>query len=182
MFFTLILTTLAVAAPAKKAPRGVAGALRTAKRDRHVLRFFASHSWLLTDTRFSAEATRQVRLHRRSLRSAQRVIRIARRERAAARRAARRLGLAAERPAVTICRIFGPDCHEALQVARCESRFQTRAQNGQYLGLFQMGSTARPTARRLYGHGTSAEVQARAARRYFIASGRDWSPWSCRPR
>jgi hypothetical protein len=87
---------------------------------------------------------------------------------------------AARRPRTAkqvICRVFRGDCRDALRVAHCESRFRTDAVNGQYLGLFQMGSTARS----LYGHGSSAPVQVRAAYRYFVDSGRDWSPWSCRP-
>lgn len=51
-----------------------------------------------------------------------------------------------------------------------------RAQNGQYLGTFQMGAYERAT----YGHGANVYEQARAAYRYFVASGRDWSPWTCR--
>ena len=61
-------------------------------------------------------------------------------------------------------------------IAWCESRLSTRAQNGQYLGLFQMGSYER----QLFGHGQSARDQAVAAHRYFVRSGRDWSPWACR--
>ena len=76
-----------------------------------------------------------------------------------------------------ICRVFGSYCQQALAVSRCESGLRTDAQNGQYLGLFQMGSNER----RLFGHGDSAAEQARAAHRYFVASGRDWSPWSCKP-
>jgi hypothetical protein len=49
------------------------------------------------------------------------------------------------------------------------------AENGQYLGLFQMGSYARAR----YGHATNAWGQARAAHRYWLAAG--WSPWTCRP-
>jgi hypothetical protein len=79
-------------------------------------------------------------------------------------------------PKAAICTVFGAHCHEALAVARCESRLRTTAQNGQYLGLFQMGSYER----RLFGHGASAHAQAVAAHRYFVRSGRDWSPWSCR--
>lgn len=79
-------------------------------------------------------------------------------------------------PAV-ICQVFGPRyCGEAKRVAWCESRWSTTAQNGQYLGIFQMGSWERRT----YGHGSGAWAQSRAALRYFRASGRDWSPWSCR--
>jgi hypothetical protein len=40
-----------------------------------------------------------------------------------------------------------------------------------------MGSSER----QLFGHGVSALAQARAAYRYFVRSGRDWSPWSCKP-
>ena len=79
-------------------------------------------------------------------------------------------------PRAAICTVFGPYCEEALAVAWCESRFRTTAQNGQYLGLFQMGSHER----QLFGHGRNARDQAVAAHRYFVRSGRDWSPWSCR--
>lgn len=82
-----------------------------------------------------------------------------------------------ERAARAICRVFRHHCHDALRVARCESGLRTTARNGQYLGLFQMGAWERRT----YGHGDSALEQARAAHRYFVASGRDWSPWTCKP-
>jgi len=149
------------------------------KHDRQALRFFANHSWLLTDPRFSAEARRQIAARRTSLRVAERFLAARRRQARRKRRLTRRLASARpEAPAATICRVFGPDCNDAITVARCESHLRTDARNGQYLGLFQMGSLAR----QLFGHGDSAEEQARAALHYFIASGRDWSPWSCRPR
>ena len=79
-------------------------------------------------------------------------------------------------PRAAICTVFGSYCQEALAIAKCESRLSTSAQNGQYLGLFQMGSSER----QLFGHGQSARDQAVAAHRYFVRSGRDWSPWACR--
>ena len=87
---------------------------------------------------------------------------------------ARRLAHAS--PKVAICEVFGRYCDQALAVAWCESGHQTTARNGQYLGLFQMGTYAR----QISGHGDSAYEQARAAYRFFVVSGRDWSPWSCR--
>lgn len=93
-------------------------------------------------------------------------------------RAPRGLALQSVRtPQAAICRVFGSFCVEALQVARCESRLRTWARNGEYLGLFQMGSAARA----LFGHGSTAFEQALAAHRYFVFSGRDWSPWNCKP-
>ncbi len=85
---------------------------------------------------------------------------------------------AAERSVpLAICSVFGDRyCAQALRVAWCESHLTTTARNGQYLGLFQMGSWERRT----FGHGSSALAQARAAYRYFVQSGKDWSPWSCR--
>ena len=65
----------------------------------------------------------------------------------------------------------------ATRVAVCESGLRTTARNGQYLGMFQMGRHERAT----YGHGPSAIEQARAARRYFDATGRTWGPWECKP-
>ena len=79
---------------------------------------------------------------------------------------------------LVICEVFGDrHCAQALRVAWCESRFDTRARNGQYRGLFQMGSWER----RKYGHGSTAREQARAAYRYFVATGRTWGPWECKP-
>lgn len=80
-------------------------------------------------------------------------------------------------PSRAICHVFKSRCQEALRVVQCESRFDVNAQNGQYLGLFQMGDWERAT----YGHGSTAYAQAIAAYRYFVASGSDWSPWSCKP-
>lgn len=82
-------------------------------------------------------------------------------------------------PQAAICHVFGSYCSQALSVARCETggTFSVYAQNGQYLGLFQMGSYARSR----YGHSWTAIGQARAAYGYFVDSGRDWSPWQCRP-
>ncbi len=143
-----------------------------------MLRFFVNHAWLLTDPRFATEAKRQITARRRNLRVAERFLAERRRRTHRKLRLARRLASARpETAASTICRVFGPNCNDALAVARCESHFRTNARNGQYLGLFQMGLLAR----QLFGHGDSADEQAHAALRYFIASGRDWSPWSCGP-
>jgi hypothetical protein len=55
-------------------------------------------------------------------------------------------------PAV-ICVVF-PDCSKALSVARCESGFSVTARNGQYFGVFQMGSRGACTVRRVE-HGSA---------------------------
>ena len=151
--------------------------LSAMKKDRQVLRFLENHAWLLEDPRFSVEAKRQLRLHTLSLGRSERKAAAARL--AIARQAtARQLAAVVDAsPPKVICRVFGSYCREALAVSRCESGHQTEAQNGQYLGLFQMGSNER----RIFGHGSSATAQAKAAHRYFVAAGRDWSPWSCKP-
>jgi len=143
-------------------------------RDRGVIRFFDHHRWLLTDPRFSDNAKRQLGFHRRHLRLVRaRLERLERQQRRARHLAAVKV----ETPRQVICRVFGPYCGEALRVAQCESGFRTDAQNGQYLGLFQMGYEER----QLFGHGPTAEAQVRAAYRYFVVSGWNWSPWSCKP-
>jgi len=116
----------------------------------------------VTATRRLARATREVAYYRRLIQ-----LRDERRE-------ARRLAHAP--PRVAIRAVFGRYAEEAVNVAWCESRLTTTAENGQYLGLFQMGASER----RLFGHGDTAHQQALAAHRYFVRSGRDWSPWSCR--
>lgn len=78
-----------------------------------------------------------------------------------------------------ICAIFAVYCAEALLVAACETggTFSVWARNGQYRGLFQMGAAER----RRYGHGVDPWSQARAAKRYFIATAYTWRPWpECR--
>ena len=82
-------------------------------------------------------------------------------------------------PVEAIKHVFGSRWREAVAVASCETggTLSVWAQNGQYLGLFQMGSSERAT----YGHGSTPLAQAQAAHRYFTASGSDWSPWQCRP-
>lgn len=79
--------------------------------------------------------------------------------------------------ASVIRQVFGSYGSQAVKVAICESGLSIWAKNGQYLGLFQMGANER----RLYGHGSNAWAQARAAYRYFVASGRNWGPWQCKP-
>ena len=148
------------------------------RHDKHVLRFFSSHRWLLArHNPYRPSATRELTFHRVQLRwttvellKTQAAIE----RRAALRRAAR---LRSSTPVQAIRRVFGTYWSQALAVARCESGLSPWAQNGQYLGLFQMGSSERA----LYGHGPTAYAQALAARRYFVASGRDWSPWQCKP-
>lgn len=82
-----------------------------------------------------------------------------------------------ERRAQIIRRVFRPHGAAAVRVASCESGLDRHAKNGQYLGLFQMGAAERAR----YGHGISTKAQAIAARRYWVATGRDWSPWECKP-
>jgi hypothetical protein len=82
------------------------------------------------------------------------------------------------RNASVIRQVFGRYGDQAVNVADCESHLRTWARNGQYLGMFQMGSYARAK----YGHHwTSPWHQAKAAYHYFRDSGRDWSPWDCKP-
>lgn len=141
-----------------------------------VIRFFEHHRWLLRDPRFRKEARTRLMAARHAVKvvRAEKRARVARKARAAHRRTIARLERS---PVKAICFVFGNRCGEALRVARCESGYQTTAQNGQYLGMFQMGTSER----RLFGHGSTALAQAKAAYRYFVRSGRDWSPWSCKP-
>lgn len=150
--------------------------MKTMKKDTSVIRFFESHRWLLSDPRFEKEANLRLGAARRHLANTEARAARARVELARRTRAAQQKRLLERSPEKAICHVFGSYCQQALQVARCESRYETAAQNGQYLGLFQMGSHER----RLFGHGETARDQAVAAHRYFVRSGRDWSPWSCR--
>jgi hypothetical protein len=151
--------------------------LSTMKKDKQVLLFLKNHKWLFGDPRFATTAKRQQRIHTASLARTQRRAAAARRTIAHRAQLRRLAAVEAAMPQNVICRVFGDHCREALAVSSCESGFRTEAQNGQYLGLFQMGSSER----RIYGHGSTATAQAVAAHRYFVASGSDWGPWSCKP-
>jgi hypothetical protein len=152
----------------------------TIKKSTSVIHFFDTHRWLLSDPRFEKEARLRLGIARRTLaaskaKAARARAELARRQAQAERR--RLLSSLERSPQKAICHVFGSYCAQALQVARCESGYSVDARNGQYRGLFQMGASAR----QLFGHGETALQQARAAYRYFVRSGRDWSPWSCKP-
>ena len=148
--------------------------LAAARKYRSVIRFFENHRSLFSSSEHRRDREREAPPGAGASRPRDEDDRSA--SPAIERRELRRLAKAP--PKVAICRVFGRRyCGQALKVSWCESRHSTRAQNGQYLGLFQMGSSER----RLFGHGETAHQQALAAHRYFVVSGRDWSPWSCKP-
>jgi hypothetical protein len=86
-------------------------------------------------------------------------------------------------PVGAILYIFGSHSQEAINVAACESgggdpkNISIYAQNGQYLGMFQMGTNERATYAKI-GYDTPYQ-QTVAAWNYFAVSG--WSPWDCQP-
>ena len=148
--------------------------LAATKKYRNIVRFFKRHRWLLSSTEHRTTAQRALQRATRRLARTTRMVSAIRR--VLARKEARRKATAP--PKAAICDVFGRRyCRQALSVSWCESRHTTTARNGQYLGLFQMGRSERV----LYGHGSTARKQALAAHRYFVVSGRDWSPWSCKP-
>ena len=152
------------------------------RKDTSVVRFFQSHRWLLRDPRYATEAKTRLGAAQRRLAAvrakAERArLAIVHRKAATAKRKQLRYLSSLRSPEKAICHVFGEYCGQALQVARCESGLRPSAQNGQYLGMFQMGSNERAQ----FGHGATALEQAKAAHRYFVRSGRDWSPWSCKP-
>lgn len=143
-----------------------------ARKNRGTIRFYEKHPKLLVSGEHRDRARANLREAKQRLAKAERSI--AWLERRIVRREARRL--AALPPKQAICDVFGRYCRQAINVAWCESRLTTTARNGQYLGLFQMGSSER----RIFGHGSTAHDQSVAAHKYFVLSGRDWSPWGCR--
>lgn len=86
-----------------------------------------------------------------------------------------------------ILREFGRDGAAAVTVAECESTFEhpsphtgVNAVNGQYVGIAQEGLTERRTYG-WYQRGSSAATQVRTFYRHFVAAGRSWRPWQCKP-
>jgi hypothetical protein len=142
------------------------------RKYRGTIRFFHAHRSLLSAAAHPKDAESKLAFAEREAHQLSKAV-AALRAKIHARHARR---LASLPPRKAICAVFARDCQEAIAVAWCESHLQPTAQNGQYLGLFQMGSYERE----LFGHGPTAHEQALAAHRYFVRSGRDWSPWSCR--
>lgn len=70
---------------------------------------------------------------------------------------------------------FRSHWREAAIVSFGEGSWHAWAENGQYLGTFQMGDRERS----LYGHDRTLAGQVRAAHRYWLKAG--WHPWDCRP-
>jgi hypothetical protein len=145
--------------------------LTALRKYRGTIRFFENHRSLLAS---GGHGTAKSSLAYAHLRVRQLTASVAALRAKISARDGRRLAKLPPRKA--ICSVFGSYCDDAVAVARCESRLETTAQNGQYRGLFQMGSHER----RLFGHGSTAHDQSLAAHRYFVRSGRDWSPWACR--
>lgn len=142
------------------------------RRYRGTVRFYEKHRSLLASGAQRGTARSRLAYAKKRVRQLEETVAVLR----AKVRTRDEQRLATLPPRKAICTVFGSYCQEALAVAWCESRHRITAQNGQYLGLFQMGSYER----RLFGHGPTAHAQARAAHRYFVRSGRDWSPWACR--
>ena len=83
--------------------------------------------------------------------------------------------LASLTPKAAICAVFGDYCQEAVAVAWCESHLATTHGTASTSACSRWARTSgncSVTATRTR--------QAVAAHRYFVRSGRDWSPWSCR--
>lgn len=79
---------------------------------------------------------------------------------------------------------------EAGRVACCESSWRRLATNGQYRGIFQLGSHFDNTirfysAKRGYPTNWVAWwdewVSSQVARDLWLSRGRNWSGWECRP-
>lgn len=78
---------------------------------------------------------------------------------------------------------------QAIRVAWCESRWTTTDITGQYVGVLQLGTSERAE----YGlgayasgdggvaSGASIVLQVRSGYRMFVAAGRSWARWQCRP-
>ena len=145
--------------------------LAALRKYRGTIRFYRTHRTLLSSAAQRKDSRSKLAFAERRVRQLSKTV-AALRAKVHARGAHR---LASLPPRKAICTVFANDCRAAVAVAWCESHLQTTAQNGQYLGLFQMGAYER----RLFGHGSTAHEQAIAAHRYFVSSGRDWSPWSC---
>ena len=67
---------------------------------------------------------------------------------------------------------------QALKVGTCESGLNPWAKSpAGHWGVFQMGEYERSITRWRW----RIKSQIRAAKRYWVLTGRDWGAWSCQP-
>ena len=133
--------------------------LAAIRKYRGTIRFFKTHRRILSSAEHRTSARSAVAHAELRVRQLTTTI-AALRSKIRNRDARRRDGLP---PKAAICSVFGRTAGGRRRgLVRVAPR--DAAQNGQYLGLFQMGSYER----RLFGHGSSAHDQAMAARRYFV--------------
>lgn len=67
---------------------------------------------------------------------------------------------------------------EAVNVGTCESGLNPWAKSpAGHWGVFQLGAYEREKT----GWKWRIKVQIRAAKRWFVMTGRDWGAWSCQP-
>lgn len=169
--FVCMVPVAKPAASANALRTEIRSTVRTVEQAKTTIRFFQSHAFLLYKKETKRVAWREVAAARGRVRRG--------RVRLFELRAALQKATSPLSPIAAIRLVFGEYADQAIRVADCETggTFSVYASNGQYQGLFQMGSWERAT----FGHGYTPLEQARAAWRYFVASGRDWSPWECRP-
>lgn len=69
----------------------------------------------------------------------------------------------------------------AQRVAYCESRYDRHAQNGQYLGVYQLSESWRWYFRRLYPrwHDVAYTPGENVRAAHAIWLGQGWSSWTC---
>lgn len=75
---------------------------------------------------------------------------------------------------------FGVSERAMMAVAYCESRLNPGATNGQYLGLYQLGSTHRADALIVRFGWRDPYAQALHTARVVARAG-SWRPWECQP-
>ena len=173
-----------ISSASQPSPRSISQPVRC-EHDRRAVSFYRQSTWRWQELRGGELADRTPKIRGRSCHWVDHALaEWVGRSRNARRKYERHL-LMLRDPDYAIEVVFREDAEEAKVVSACESGDKdgdlsphvVRAQNGQYLGMFQMGASER----RLYGHGSTPYAQAIAAHRYFVSSGRDWSPWSCKP-
>jgi Transglycosylase SLT domain len=87
-----------------------------------------------------------------------------------------------------IQQVFGPDAPSAMNIARCESTFNSNAVNSIAIGgshaegLFQiLYPSTWYTTSQAHSSPFDARANAIAAHEIFIRDGHSWREWECRP-
>jgi hypothetical protein len=77
--------------------------------------------------------------------------------------------------------VFGDRASEALRVANCESRYDPKARNGSYVGVFQIHHRTHAWRMEKVGGKDLYDPLTNVRVAHSLMTDKGWAPWTCSP-